>query len=122
MDPTLPPDSTTPQLSLQEIESGKTMAILGYIPIALLGPIVCIISVSQKSNAFAVYHARQALAIYISWIVLGLCCVPLMFICIGFPLLIAVNVCGLAFCVIGIVNASGGHCRRLPAIGSLADK
>lgn len=121
-DPTIPPVSTPAPMSQQEIDGGKTMAILGYIPIALLGPIVSIISVSQKSNAFAVYHAKQALALYISWLILALCCVPLLFICIGFPLLIAVQVTGLVFCIIGIVNASGGQCKRLPVIGGFADR
>src|ERR1017187_6286826 len=101
-DATTPPPETGSQLSQQEIDSGKTMAILSYIPIAFIGLIVSIVSISTKNNAFALYHAKQALTLYICWIVAVLCCIPLFLICIGFPLMMAVNVCGLVFCVIGL--------------------
>ena len=72
-DATVPPVSPAPQLSQQEIDSGKTMAILAYIPIALIGLIVSIISVSTKSNAYALYHAKQALTLYICWVIAAVC-------------------------------------------------
>ena len=43
-DTTMPPEATPPQLSQQEIDSGKTMAILSYIPIAFIGLIVAIVT------------------------------------------------------------------------------
>ncbi|MGD0015953.1 MAG: DUF4870 domain-containing protein [Verrucomicrobiia bacterium] len=121
-DATTPTQPTAPQLSQQEIDSGKTMAILSYIPIAFLGLIVAIISLSQKNNAFSLYHAKQALTLYICWIVAALCCVPLFFICIGFPLVMAVNVAGLVLCVLGIINANSGQCKPLPLIDKFVDK
>ena len=121
-DPTMPPVSTAPQLSQQEIDNGKTMAMLSYIPIALIGLIVSIVSISTKNNAFALYHAKQALTLYICWIVAVLCCIPLFLICIGLPLVMAVNVCALIFCIVGIINASGGQCKPLPLINQFADK
>ena len=121
-DATMPPQSTAPQLSQKEIDSGKTMAILSYIPIAFLGLIVAIISLSQKNNAFSLYHAKQALTLYICWIVAVLCCAPLFLICIGIPLMVAVQVAGLVLCVLGIMNSSSGQCKPLPVIDKLADK
>jgi uncharacterized membrane protein len=121
-DATTPPQSTTPQLSQQEIDSGKTMAILSYIPIAFLGLIVSIISISQKSNAFSLYHAKQALTLYICALVGALVCFPFCFVCIGIPLLIAVQVGALVLCVMGIINASSGQCKPLPLIDKLVDK
>ena len=121
-DATTPPQSTGPQLSKQEIDSGKTMAILSYIPIAFIGLIVAIISLSQKNNAFSLYHAKQALTLYICALVGALVCFPFCFICIGIPLLIAVQVAGLVLCVLGIMNASSGQCKPLPLIGQFADK
>jgi len=121
-DATMPPQSTAPQLSQQEIDSGKTMALLSYIPIAFLGLIVAIISISQKNDAFSLYHAKQALTLYICWIVAVLCCAPLFFICIGIPLVMAVNVAALVLCVLGIINSSSGQCKPLPVIDKLADK
>jgi uncharacterized membrane protein len=121
-DATTPPPSTGPQLSQQEIDSGKTMAILAYIPIAFIGLIVSIISISSKNNAFALYHAKQALTLYICAVVAGLCCVPLFLICIGIPLLIAVEVGALVLCIIGIINASSNQCKPLPVIAKFVDK
>ena len=117
-----PPESNAPQLSQQEIDSGKTMAILSYIPVALVGLIVSIISISQKNNAFSLYHAKQALTLYICQIAAVLVCLPLCFVCIGVPLMIGVNVAGLVLCILGIVNASGGQCKPLPLVGQFADK
>jgi uncharacterized membrane protein len=121
-DATTPPPSTAPQLSQQEIDSGKTMAILAYIPIALIGLIVSIISISTKNNAYALYHAKQALTLYICAFVGALCCLPLIFICIGIPLLIALEVGALVLCIIGIINASSGKCKPLPVIAKFVDK
>lgn len=121
-DPTMPPEVTLPQLPQQEIDSGKTMAILSYIPVALVGLIVSIISISSKNNAFSLYHGKQALTLYICAFVGALICLPLCFICIGVPLLIAVEVGGLVLCVLGIINANKGECKPLPLIGQFADK
>jgi uncharacterized membrane protein len=120
---TTPPEATPPpQVSQQDIDSGKTMAILSYIPIALVGLIVSIIAVSQKNNAFSLYHAKQALTLYICAIGASICCAPLLFVCIGFPMLIAVQVAAIVLCVLGIVNANAGQCKPLPVIGPFADK
>jgi uncharacterized membrane protein len=121
-DTTMPPEATPPQISQQEIDSGKTMAILSYIPIAFVGLIVAIVTVSQKNNSYALYHAKQALALYICWAVVALCCAPLIFVCIGFPLLIAANVAGLVLCVLGLINSSGGQMKPVPVVGQFADK
>ena len=121
-DVTTPPEATTPQIPQEEIDSGKTMAILAYIPVAMVGLIVSIISVSQKNNAFALYHAKQALTVYICALAGALVLLPLCFICIGVPLIIAVQVCGLVLCILGIVNASGGQCKPLPLIAPLVEK
>jgi uncharacterized membrane protein len=121
-DPTNVPPPSAPQTSPQEIDSGKTMAILAYIPIALVGLIVSIVCISNKNNAFSLYHAKQALTLYICWIVAALCCVPLFLICIGIPLLIAVQIAALVFCILGIINASSGQYKPLPITGKFADK
>jgi uncharacterized membrane protein len=121
-DATTPPPATGPQLSQQEIDSGKTMAILAYIPIAFIGLIVSIISISSKNNAYALYHAKQALTLYICAAVAALCCLPLFLICIGIPLLITVEVGALVLCILGIINASSGQCKPLPLIAQFADK
>ena len=121
-DATQQPVSTPPAVAQADIDSGKTMAILSYIPIAFVGLIVSIISITQKNNAYSLFHAKQALTLYIFASAGGLICLPLCFVCIGFPLLIAVELGGLVLCIIGIINASGGQCKPLPVVGKFADK
>jgi uncharacterized membrane protein len=118
-DATTPTQSTGPQLSKQEIDSGKTMAILSYIP--FIGLIVSIVSLSQKDNAFSLYHAKQALTLCICALVAFLVCRLLFFLYIGFLLMIAVQVAALVLCVLGIMNANSGQCKPLPLIGQFAD-
>ena len=98
------------------------MSILAYIPIVFIGLIVSIVSISSKNNAYSLYHAKQALTLYICWIVAALCCIPLFVICIGFPLMMAVNVGGIILCILGIINSSSGQCKPLPLIGQFVDK
>src|ERR1017187_3748685 len=121
-EPTMPPVSPPSQLSQQEIDSGKTMAILSYIPIAFIGLIVAIVCVATKNNAYSLYHAKQALTLYICAIAGALCCLPLFLICVGIPLLIAVEVTALVLCILGIINSSSGQCKPLPLVGKFADK
>jgi len=122
-DPTNVPLPATPGLSQQEIDSGKTMAILAYIPIALVGLIVSIVCISNKNNAFSLYHSKQALTLYICWIVAAACCFPLFLLfCLGVVLLVIVQITALVLCILGIVNASGGQCKPLPVVGGFAEK
>jgi uncharacterized membrane protein len=123
-DATTPPEATPipPQIPQAEIDSGKTMAILSYIPIAALGLIISIVCVAQKNNAFSLYHAKQALTLYICAIAAYVVCIPLIFVCVGGPLMVLVGLATLVLCVLGIVNANNGQCKPLPWLGQFADK
>jgi uncharacterized membrane protein len=124
-DATKPPEPAAPAappVSPDDVASGKTMAILSYIPIAMVGLIVSIICISQKNNAFSLYHAKQALTLYICQLGASLICLPLCFVCIGAPLVVAIQVGALVLCILGIISANGGECKPLPLIGQFADK
>ena len=121
-DTTIPPEATPPQISQQEIDSGKTMAILSYLPIGPIGLIVAIVCVATKNNTYSLYHAKQALALFICAAILYVCCIPLVFICIGVPLMIIVGLAALVLCILGMINASGGQMKPLPVVGQFADK
>ena len=117
-----PPAPTPPAIPQQEIDSGKTMAILCYLPVGPVGLIVSIVCMAQKNNAFSLYHAKQALTLYLCLVAAYIICIPLSFICIGIPLMIASGVAGLVFSILGIVNASGGQCKPLPLIAPLVER
>ena len=123
--PPVTPQPTTPlppPLAQAEIDSGKMMAILSYLPVGPVGLIVAIINIVQKNNAFALYHAKQALTLYICALGLYIISFPLMFICIGVPLMILAGLGALVMCILGIMAANNGECKPLPYLGQFADK
>lgn len=119
--PTPPPD--IPQA---EIESGKTMALLSYIPLFMIGLIVSIVNIATKNNSFALYHGKQGLTLIICGAAAYIVCIPCM--CVPFlnllmiPVFLLLGLTMLVFCILGIVNAASGKVKPLPLIGGFADK
>lgn len=106
----------------QEIESGKTLALVSYIfaPIAIL-PFV------KRDNAFTLYHAKQALAMLVVGIALSvgmtIAGMVLAMVKLGIVMTIAslaFSVVMLALIVIGAMAAWNGQMKPLPVIGGLA--
>jgi uncharacterized membrane protein len=128
-DPTTPPGSTPsePIADASDVEKNKIMAILAYIGILVLIPIL-----AAKDSKFARYHANQGLILFIagfvgsiavgilSGVILGAsmvihflgylsCCLWILWPCISFG--------WLALAILGIVNAANGKMKPLPLIG-----
>ncbi len=113
---------TTSYYSKSDIEGNKLMAVLSYIGILVLVPIL-----AAKDSPFAKYHASQGLNLLIvdvAWcIVSGI--VSLIFGLIGVTFLsvlwtIVTWLVGIALflmMVIGIINAAQGRAKELPLIG-----
>lgn len=113
---------TTSYYSKSDIEGNKLMAVLSYIGILVLVPIL-----AAKDSPFAKYHASQGLNLLIvdvAWcIVSGI--VSLIFGLIGVTFLsvlwtIVTWLVGIALflmMVIGIINAAQGRAKELPFIG-----
>lgn len=106
----------------QEIESGKMLALVGYIfaPIALL-PFM------KRDNAFTLYHAKQALAMLIVAIALSVGLTIAGIVLAIVKLGIVMTVASLAFTavmlgliVLGAMAAWSGQMKPLPVIGGLA--
>lgn len=51
------------------METGKTTAIISYLTI--IGAIIAIFMNLEKKNAFAAFHIRQALGIFVSFFLIG---------------------------------------------------
>jgi uncharacterized Tic20 family protein len=95
----------------------KIWSMLSHLS-ALLGvgfvlPLVVYLAMRHESEYVAA-HAREALNFHISVLIYVLCCIPLVFILIGFPLLIALGLGSLAFAIIATIRASNGLCYRYP--------
>ena len=54
---------------MNEIEQGKQIAIVSYLTI--IGTIIAIFMNSENKNAFASFHIRQALGIFLTFFLLG---------------------------------------------------
>jgi uncharacterized membrane protein len=93
------------EVSKDEIEKGKTMAIVTYL--GLIGFIVAL-ATDGKKNEFTRFHMNQALplvlAVFVSWI-------PF----IGW--LVALGV--LVLWIMGIIAAANGEMKRLPIVGNI---
>jgi uncharacterized membrane protein len=103
-----------------DIEKNKVMAVLAYIGILVLVPLL-----AAKDSPFARYHANQGLVLFLAEIVLGifgnilslsLALSGLWFLLMLMPLLWLAT---LVLAIIGIVNAVNGEMKPLPVIGGI---
>lgn len=114
---------TSASASPEEIESGKVIALAGYIfcPIAIL-PFV------KRDNAFSLYHAKQALAMLAIGITLSVAMTVLALVLSAVKLTIVVSLLSLAMSVgflglivMGAMNAWNGRMKSLPVVGGVAE-
>jgi len=119
MEETVQAPVTQGQLTPEEIAGGKVMAVLAYIPFFFIGIIVSIVALATKNNGFSLYHAKQALVIYL----IGVCMAVILIIpFVGWALFFLWGIFALVLLVLGIINASSGQCKPLPLIGAYAEK
>ncbi|SFS50423.1 DUF4870 domain-containing protein [Sphingobacterium wenxiniae] len=94
------------------IEEGKTIAIISYLTI--IGLIAAFVMNKDKNNAFAQFHIRQSVGLTILSFVSGL----LNFIpFIGWIIGIVTFVIFIAFLVMGIMSALNGSTKPVPLVG-----
>ena len=70
--------------------------------------------VMRKESQYVAENAREVLNFHISLLIYGICCIPLIFILIGIPLLIGMGIASLILAIIAAVKASDGICYRYP--------
>lgn len=97
--------------------SDKIWSMLSHLS-ALLGvgiilPLVVYLAMRRESEYVAT-NAREALNFHLSVLIYSLCCIPLVFIFIGIPLLLVLGVSSLVLAIIATVKASDGQCYRYP--------
>jgi len=85
---------------------------------ALLGvgfvlPLVVYLAMRHESE-YVADNAREALNFHISVLIYSLCCIPLVFILIGIPMLIVLGLGSLVLAIIATIKASDGQCYRYP--------
>ena len=106
---------TNPPLARQG--SDKIWSMLSHLS-ALLGvgfvlPLVVYLAM-RKESEYVATNAREALNFHISVLIYAVCCIPLVFILIGIPMLIVLGLGSLVLAIIATVKASDGQCYRYP--------
>jgi hypothetical protein len=95
----------------------KIWAILShlsaFIGVGLLLPLVVYLSMKNESPYVAT-NAREALNFHLSLLIYGICCIPLVFIVVGIPLLILIGLASLILAIVAAVKASDGGCYHYP--------
>lgn len=97
--------------------SDKIWSMLSHLS-ALLGvgfvlPLVVYLAMRKESDYVAA-NAREALNFHISVLIYTLCCIPLVFILVGIPLLIVLGLGSLVLAIIATIKAADGLCYRYP--------
>jgi uncharacterized Tic20 family protein len=97
--------------------SDKIWSMLSHLS-ALLGvgfvlPLVVYLAM-RKESEYVGANAREVLNFHISVLIYSLCCIPLVFILIGIPLLIVLGLGSLVLAIIATIKASDGLSYRYP--------
>jgi len=95
----------------------KIWSILSHLS-ALIGvgfilPLVVYLAMRDESDYVAA-NAKEALNFHLSLLIYALCCVPLMFVFIGLPLLIVIGLASVVLAILAAVRAADGSCYHYP--------
>ena len=81
--------------------------------VGIILPLVVYLAMRHESEYVAA-NAREALNFHISVLIYSLCCIPLVFVLIGIPLLLVLGIGSLVLAIIAAIKASDGQCYRYP--------
>ena len=84
-----------------------------WLGVGFVLPLVVYLAMRHESEYVAA-NAREALNFHISVLIYSLCCIPLVFILIGIPLLLVLGFGSLVLAIIATIKASDGLCYRYP--------
>ena len=70
--------------------------------------------VMRTDSPYVTHHAREALNFHLSLLLYIVCCVPLCFIVVGIPLLVAIGITGIICSIVAAVKASKGSYYQYP--------
>ncbi len=107
--------NTTGEFDPADIQNNKIMAVLAYIGILFLVPLL-----AAKDSKFARFHVNQGLVLFLADIIVGIASGILVWIpIIGWLISLVLSIALFVFMIIGIVNAAQGQAKELPLIGSI---
>lgn len=102
-------------------DEDKIFAFLCYL-ISIIGVIIVLATKKERTD-FSIYHAKQGLVLFITWIVLWIVTIILAFIpVLGLIISVIVWACLVILWIIGIMNSLTGKKVPLPVIGVFGEK
>jgi uncharacterized membrane protein len=104
-------DDEAPRFPDDEVERGKSWAILSYIFFLFVVPYF-----AARDNRFAMYHARQGLLVFFGWMIVAV----LAYIFDQAVIIKLLYLVPLGLMLLGMSNAASGKAERLPIVGDLA--
>lgn len=100
-----------PQAAPRDDSTDKLLAILCHVSfflgVGFLLPLIVYL-VKRGDSGFVAAHAGEVLNFHISLLIYFICAIPLCFLLIGFPIVIALVVMGFICAIIGAIRASDG--------------
>lgn len=104
--------TTTNECSGEEIEAGKSTAIIAHITV--IGLIAAFVMNNDKKNPFSAYHIRQVLGLCVTGLALGIIgIVPVL----GWLISILGSILLLIMWIAGLINAVNGKEKPMPVLG-----
>lgn len=95
----------------KDIEENKVLAILSYIGILFIVPLL-----AAPKSKFAKFHANQGCALFIVEVALGIVwIIPILGWLVGF----FGGIFTFILAIMGIINAANGKSEKLPLIGDI---
>ena len=91
--------------------------LAGYVvPVVISGIIAPLIvwQIKKDEHPFVDEQGKEAVNFQISMLIYSVICIPLIFICIGIILLVAIGVVDIVFLLIAAVKANNGEHYRYP--------
>lgn len=106
-----------PPLLTSPTGNNKIWSILCHLS-SLLGvgfilPLIVYLSMRDESP-YVEANARAVLNFHLSVLIYCICCIPLIFVIIGLPILIVIGIATFILSIVGAVKASNGECYSYP--------
>lgn len=102
-------ENVTPTPDANDVANNKVMAILAYVGILFLVPLL-----AAKESPFAQFHANQGLLNFLLMIASS---VIMIIPVIGWIVGLILYLVAVVFAIMGIINAVKGEMKELPIIG-----
>ena len=84
-----------------------------FVGMYFIVPLV-IFFVKRDESPFVTEHAKEAINFHLSLLIYFICCIPLVFVLIGIPIMIVLGIIALICSVIGAIRAADSAYYRYP--------